>query len=105
LTASGPKRGTVTAIVPPGRSTRDNSAMAPLSSGMCSSTSEAITRSNVPSENGSRRALPCTTPASSSRRTSPASTMAPIVFRTWVTSSTGGVEATTRAPSRTAWKA
>ncbi len=79
--------------------------MAALSSGMCSSTSAAITRSKVPSENGSRRALPWTTPASSSRRTSPASTMAPMVFLTCVTSSDWASRATTRAPSRTAWKA
>ena len=49
----GSQRGTVTAIVPPGRSTRTSSAIAAVSSGMCSSTSEATTRSNSPSANGS----------------------------------------------------
>ena len=48
LTTSGPHRGTVTAIVPPGRSTRTSSAIAVVSSAMCSSTSEATIRSNEP---------------------------------------------------------
>ena len=41
------------AMVPPGRSTRASSAMACSSSGMCSRISEAMTRSKVPSANGS----------------------------------------------------
>ena len=53
LMTSGPQRGTVTAMAPPGRSTRASSRMAAASSGMCSSTSEAITRSKVPSAKGS----------------------------------------------------
>ena len=101
----GPVAGHGDGHRPPGRRTRDSSAMAPVSSGMCSRTSEAITRSKLPSPKGSRRALPWTAPASSSFSTSPASTMAPMVLRTWVTSSLAASQATTRAPSRTAWKA
>ena len=59
---SGSQRGTVTAIVPPGRNTRTNSAMAAASVGMCSRTSAAITRSKAPSGNGTVRASPRTTP-------------------------------------------
>ena len=64
--------GTVTAIVPPGRSTRASSARAAASSGMCSSTSAAMTRSNGPSANGRRVASPCTVPAQRRSSTSPA---------------------------------
>ncbi len=60
LIASGTQRGTVTAMVPPGRSTRASSLMAARSSGMCSRTSDAITRSKVPSGKGSASASPCT---------------------------------------------
>ena len=60
LIASGPQRGTVTAMVPPGRSTRASSRMAATSSGMCSRTSEAMTRSKVASGNGRASASPCT---------------------------------------------
>ena len=99
LTASGPQRGTVTAIVPPGRSTRDSSLMAATSSGMCSSTSEAITRSKVPSGNGSASASPCTAVPGGRPASSPASTMAPKVPRTWATSSGPASSATTAAPA------
>ena len=102
LTASGPNRGTVTAMVPPGRSTRDSSAMAVPSSGMCSRTSDAMTRSKLASAKGRRRASPWTTPASSSDCTSPASSMAPMVSRTCATSVDWASRATTRAPRRTA---
>ena len=60
LMASGTQRGTVTAMAPPGRSTRASSRMAAVSSGMCSSTSEAITRSKVASAKGRASASPWT---------------------------------------------
>ena len=50
--------GTLTAMVPPGRSTRASSRMAASSSGMCSRTSAAMIRSKDPSGNGSRVASP-----------------------------------------------
>ena len=50
---SGSQRGTVTATVPPGRSTRTSSAIAWMSAGMCSRISAATIRSNSPSANGS----------------------------------------------------
>ena len=81
-TCSGSQAGTVTAMVPPGRSTRASSSSAAWSSGMCSSTSEAMTRSKAPSAKGRRVPSPCTAPASESGPTSPASAMAPKVLRT-----------------------
>src|SRR5580658_4360394 len=45
--SSGPKRGTVMAIVPPGRSTRASSPIAERSSGRCSNNSEHITLDHV----------------------------------------------------------
>ena len=60
----------------PGCSTRTSSASAPTSSWMCSSTSDVITRSNVPSANGSRVASPRSTPTQRSAAISPASTIA-----------------------------
>ena len=50
---SGSQAGTVTATVPPGRSTRAISAMARLSSGTCSRISATMTASKAPSGNGS----------------------------------------------------
>ena len=105
LIASGPQRGTVTAMVPPGRSTRASSRMAARSSGMCSSTSEAMTRSKVPSGKGRASASPCTAVAGWSGASSPASTMAATVPRTWATSSGPASRATTAAPRRAASKA
>ena len=58
---SGPYRGTVTATRPPGLSTRAISAIAVTSSGMCSSTSEAMTRSTLASGNGRCSRSPRTT--------------------------------------------
>ena len=71
LMASGTQRGTVTAMAPPGRRTRASSRMAAVSSGMCSSTSDAITRSKVPSGKGSDSASPCTAVAGMVRRDLP----------------------------------
>ena len=102
FTASGPQRGTVTAMVPPGRSTRASSVIAATSSGMCSSTSDAMTRSKVASANGSASASPCTAAAGWSAANSPASTIAPSVPRTWATSSGPASSATTEAPRRAA---
>ena len=68
LTSSGPKRGTVTAIVPPGRSTRASSPIAARSSGRCSRTSEQMTRSNVASGNGRCSPSPWTVPTRASSR-------------------------------------
>ena len=65
---SGSHAGTVTASVPPGRSTRASSARAARSSAMCSSTSAAMTRSKAPAANGRRRADACTTPRRRARR-------------------------------------
>ena len=79
---SGSQRGTVTAIVPPGRSTRTSSAIAWMSAGMCSRTSAATTRSNSPSANGSDSASPSLTSASAPSGTSPASRIAPNRSRT-----------------------
>ncbi len=69
------QRGTVTAMSAGRR--RANSLMAATSSGMCSRTSDAITRSKVPSANGRRNASPCTAEAGWSGASSPASTIAP----------------------------
>src|SRR5271166_6570253 len=76
LTISGPKRGTLTARVPPRRSTRASSAMAEWSSGRCSSTSAHITLSKAPSGNGSLSASPLTATPAPLSGTSPASTIA-----------------------------
>ena len=57
-TRSGSQAGTVTAMVPPGRSTLVSSRAAAPSSGMCSMTSDAMMRSKVPSANGSASASP-----------------------------------------------
>src|SRR3954463_9384999 len=71
LRSSGYQRGTETAMVPPGRSTRTSSAMAARSAGMCSSTSAAITRSKVSSENGSANALATVAPPAPPRANHP----------------------------------
>src|SRR3954463_12138996 len=60
---SGPYRGTVTATRPPGLSTRAISANAVASSGMCSSTSEAMTRSTLASGTGRVQRSPRTASA------------------------------------------
>ena len=56
-TCSGNQAGTVTAMVPPGRRTRTSSSRAARSSGTCSMTSEAMTRSKLPSANGQAGAV------------------------------------------------
>ncbi len=100
---SGPQRGTVTAMVPPGRSTRASSAMADSSSGMCSRTSDAMTRSKEPSAKGSWRASPWVDPTlGSPAANSPATSMAPKVSCTLRTSSQLASKDTTAAPSRAA---
>ncbi len=81
-TFSGSHDGTVAASTPPGRSTRRTSAMAPVSSGMCSKTSEQMTRSKVSSGNGRRRASPLSATPSPSLGASPASRMAQNSLRT-----------------------
>ena len=89
---------------PPGRSTRDSSHMAVRSSGMCSRTSEAMTRSKEPSPNGRRSASPRTAPTLAvSTLSSPATDMAPKVSCTLRTSSAPASNPTTSAPSRAAW--
>ncbi len=98
-TFSGSHAGTVTAIVPPGRSTRASSAIAPPSSGMCSITSEAMTRSKAPLSNGRCTASPLTAPVQPSSATSPASAIAPNVARTSLSSASLMSQATTRATS------
>ena len=75
--ARASQRGTVTASVPPGLSTRASSAMAVASSGRCSRTSAAMTRSNVPSGKGRARASPRTATPRRARSASPAPRMAP----------------------------
>ena len=51
-TTSGNQRGTVSAMVPPGRSTRTSSTSAWMSAGTCSRISAATIRSNSPSAKG-----------------------------------------------------
>ncbi len=75
-TLSGRNDGTVTAMVPPGRRTRTSSRMAPKSSSMCSSTSAAMMRSNVPSGKGSLVASPRAQPLRAAAGRSPAWLMA-----------------------------
>ena len=53
------------ASTPPRRSTRRSSASAPVSSGMCSSTSDVMTASKQPSGNGRAVASPRSTPTTS----------------------------------------
>src|SRR6476661_4027680 len=87
-------------MVPPGRSTRTSSSMAWMSAGMCSSTSEATTRSNSPSANGSDSASPSLMSASAPSGTSPASFIAPNSSSTPASSSASWSNATTSAPRR-----
>ena len=68
--------GTVTAIVPPGRSTRTSSPMAAASSEMCSNTSAAMIRSKLASGNGSAVASPCAQALRAPSPRSPAASMA-----------------------------
>ena len=75
-TFSGNQVGTVTAIVPPGLSTRWSSAIAASRSGMCSSTSLHTMRSKVSSGNGRPVPSPFTAAAAAPAGTSPASSMA-----------------------------
>ena len=82
-TFSGSQAGTVMAMVPPGRSTRVSSSRAARSSGTCSMTSEAMTRSKEPSVNGRRVPSPWTEVHERSGAISPASFMANWVARTW----------------------
>ena len=79
---SGSVAGTVMAIVPPGRSTRVNSARAATSSSMCSITSLAMTRSKAPSANGRWVASPLAVSSTTPGATSSASHMAATVART-----------------------
>src|SRR4051794_40892556 len=97
---SGSQRGTETASVPPGRSTRTSSLMASTSAWMCSSTSAATTRSNSPSANGSCSASPCLMSASAPSGTSPASFIAANSSSTPDSSSASMSKATTSAPRR-----
>ena len=101
-TFSGSHAGTVMEMVPPGRSTRSSSSRAPTSSGMCSITSEAMTRSKVPSGNGRRVASPAAAVAMASGEASPWAAMAPKVPMTWASSGSDMSLATTRAPRRRA---
>src|SRR5690349_20472543 len=95
---SGSQRGTETASVPPGRSTRTSSLIASTSAWMCSSTSAATTRSNSPSAKGRARASPSLTSASAPAGTSPASRIALNHSRTVASSSASWSKATTSAP-------
>src|SRR6476619_1032871 len=97
---SGSQRGTVRAIVPPGRSTRTSSPSAWMSAGTCSRISAATTRSNSPSPNGSDSASPSLTSASAPSGTSPASAIATNMSRTRDSSSASWSNATTSAPRR-----
>src|SRR6476469_3316496 len=97
---SGNHRGTETASVPPGRSTRTSSSMAWMSAGMCSSTSAATTRSNSPSAKGSESASPSLTSASAPSGTSPASFIAAKSSRTPESSSASWSKAITSPPRR-----
>src|SRR4051812_40794897 len=78
------------------------SAIAELSAGMCSSTSAAITLSNVASGNGSAVRSPRTAVIDTPGGTSPATSIAAIVSRTTATSSSDQSRATTSAPRRSA---
>src|SRR3954454_21491244 len=98
--ASGSHRGTVIAIVPPGRSTRTSSSSAWRSAGTCSRISAATIRSNYPSPNGSDRASPSLTSASAPSGTSPAWAIATNRSRTRDSSSASWSKATTSAPRR-----
>src|SRR5688572_25332470 len=97
---SGNHRGTVTAMVPPGRRTRTSSSMAWMSAGMCSSTSDATTRSNSPSANGSASASPSLMSAEAPSGTSLFSFIAPKISRTPASSSASWSNAMTSAPRR-----
>ena len=61
-TRSGQRVGTVTAMRPPGRSTRTSSAIATVSAHTCSSTSDVMMQSKVASGKGSASASPCRPP-------------------------------------------
>src|SRR3954454_12147791 len=98
--ASGSHRGTVIAIVPPGRRTRTSSSRAWRSAGTCSRISAATTRSNSPSPKGSESASPSLTSASAPSGTSPASAIATNISRTCDSSSASWSKATTSAPRR-----
>src|SRR4051794_29964476 len=74
--------------------------MAWMSAGMCSSTSEATTRSNSPSANGSDSASPSLMSASAPAGTSPASFIAPNSSSTPASSSASWSKAMTSAPRR-----
>src|SRR6478735_1352331 len=95
---SGSQRGTVRAIVPPGRSTRTSSPSAWMSAGTCSRISAATTRSNSPSANGSDSASPSLTSASAPAGTSPASSIATNRSRTPDSSSASWSKACRSAP-------
>ena len=99
-TFSGSHAGTVTARVPPGRSTRTSSSRAATSSGMCSITSLAMMWSKVPSAKGSPVASPAVVTAMPSGGASPDSTMASTMERTSASSGRAMSQATTRAPRR-----
>src|SRR5512139_4025836 len=104
---SGNQRGTVTAIVPPGRSTRTSSAIAASSSGMCSRTSAATTRSNSPSAKGSESASPCFTSASAPSGTWFSDRIAANISDTADSSSASWSNAMTSVPRRyssNAWR-
>src|SRR6478735_5337177 len=104
---SGSQRGTVMAIVPPGRRTRTSSVIASTSAWMCSSTSAATMRSNSPSANGSWSASPCLMSAEAPAGTSPCSFIAPKISSTPASSSASMSNATTSAPRRyisNAWR-
>src|SRR5689334_19106005 len=78
-----------------------------MSAGMCSSTSEATTRSNSPSAKGSDKASPSLMSADAPSGTSPASFMAPNSSSTPASSSASWSNAMTSAPRRyisNAWR-
>lgn len=90
----------MTAIRPPGLSTRTISASTPLSSGMCSITSEMITTSKDSSGNGRLSASPSIAVAVAPSGASPASFIAANHFATSRISSPFWSRATTWAPRR-----
>src|SRR3954469_18844722 len=102
---SGSNDGTVTASRPPGLSTRSSSAIALMSSGMCSSTSAATILSKESSGNGRLSASPVTVRAEAPAGGSPSSSMAPNIVATAASSFSSRSNATTWAPRRYSSKA
>ena len=99
-TRSGSQAGTVTATVPPGRSTRAISFSAAASFGMCSSISATMMPSNDPSAKGSRVASAVTAAACAGGPVSPSARIAANMSLTGASSFRSRSAAMTRAPRR-----